>query len=305
MESWTRRSSSGIALITCLVGAIFICAGARASSQVQNGPRQYYLALGDSITYGYQAYKHEADLPPSAYNTGYVDVFAARLREIRPGITVVNYGCPGESTRSFLKGPCLWTEFGEQLHDTFTGAQLAAAVSFLRSHPGEVSPITLTLWGNNVREFVGGCQDEECVQNGAFKFIRELNKDLEKILSELRKAAPDADIIVTGSWDSFIDALEFADPLFQLLNASMAATAAAHRVRVADPFPLFNPQGDLQHEIETLCTLLLLCTSGDSHPSDLGYQVLGNLVWDVSGYGSFGLDQSLTAAARTDQRSLR
>jgi hypothetical protein len=85
----------------------------------------------------------------------------------------------------------------------------------------------------------------------------------------------------------------------------MAATSAAHHVRFADPFPLFNPQGNLQHEIETLCSLLLLCTSGDSHPSDLGYQVLGNLVWDVSGYGSLGLDQNFTAAARTAQRSAR
>ena len=65
----------------------------------------------------------------------------------------------------------------------------------------------------------------------------------------------------------------------------MAATAAAERARFADPFPLFNPQGDLAREIETLCALLLLCTDNDSHPSDLGYQVLGDLVFDVSGYG--------------------
>jgi hypothetical protein len=37
--------------------------------------------------------------------------------------------------------PCLWTEFGEQLHDAFTGRQLDAALSFLRAHPGEVSPL--------------------------------------------------------------------------------------------------------------------------------------------------------------------
>jgi hypothetical protein len=65
----------------------------------------------------------------------------------------------------------------------------------------------------------------------------------------------------------------------------MAATAAAEHVRFADSFPLFNPQGDLQREVETLCALLLLCTQNDSHPSDVGYQVLGDLVWNVSGYG--------------------
>ena len=224
-------------------------------------------------------------LPPTGFDTGYVDVFAARLRELQPGLTLVNYGCPGETTRSFLKGPCPWTEFGQQLHDSFTGSQLDAAIAFLRAHPGEVSPITLTLWGNNVREFVSGCGDDACVLNGAVTVIDDLSKDLAKILKELRKEAPDADIIVTGSWDFVINRLEFADPLFRLLNASMAATAAAESVRFADPFPLFNPQGDLTREIQTLCALLLLCTENDSHPSDLGYQVLGNLVFDVSGYG--------------------
>jgi len=270
---------------------IFIGAASPASSQDGHGPKQYYLALGDSITYGYQAYKHAAGLPPSAFDTGYVDVFAAHLREIQPAIAVVNYGCPGESTRSFRKGPCLWTEFGEQLHDNFSGRQLDAALSFLRTHPGEVSPITLTLWGNNVREFSAACQgDATCIENGAFKFIDDLSKDLAKILNALRKEAPDADIIVTGAWDSFIDALEFVDPLFQLLNASIASTAAAEHVRFADPFPLFNPQGDRQGETENLCALLLLCApESDSHPSDLGYQVLGDLVWNVSGYRALSL----------------
>ena len=39
-----------------------------------DGPKQYYLALRNSITYGYQADKHAAGLPPPAFNTGYGDV---------------------------------------------------------------------------------------------------------------------------------------------------------------------------------------------------------------------------------------
>ena len=288
MGSCDPRSNRSIASIVWVAGVMVISTAYPAASQVVTGPKQYYLALGDSITFGYQAYKHAAGLPPSAFNTGYVDVFADHLREIQPAITIVNYGCPGESTRSFLKGPCLWTEFGEQLHDDFSGRQLDAAVNFLRAHPGQVSPITITLWGNNVREFSAKCQgDAACIENGAFKFIDDLTKDLTKILRALRKEAPDADIILTGTWDSFIDALEFADPLFQLMNASIAAAAAAERVRFADPFPLFNPQGDLQREMQNVCSLLLLCTpQPDSHPSDVGYRVLGDLVWNVSGYGS-------------------
>lgn len=244
-------------------------------------PRHFYLALGDSITYGFQFSK--VGLPPAAFNTGYVDVFAAHLRDMQPGLTIVNYGCPGESTASFITGPCP-TQTVIELHDGYPGSQLDAAVDFLRAHPGEVSPITVTLWGNDVRAFVGGCPDQACVADGADRLFQQVTKNLRIILGRLRGAAPDAEIIVTGAWDSFIDALPFADPLFQRLNAGMSAATIAARGRFADPFPIFNPPGDLQREIQTMCTLTLLCTQNDSHPSDAGYRVLGDLVFEVSGY---------------------
>jgi hypothetical protein len=60
--------------------------------------------------------------------------------------------------------------------------------------------------------------------------------------------------------------------------------AAANRARFADPLPIFNPQGDLKAEIQAICTLTLLCSDGDSHPSDGGYQALAGLVFDASQY---------------------
>src|SRR2546426_3768298 len=77
-----------------------------ASGPVYQAPQAYYLALGDSIAYGFQPAKARAGLPPSRFNTGYVDVFAARLRTIAPKLQVVNYGCPGESTKTFIDGGC-------------------------------------------------------------------------------------------------------------------------------------------------------------------------------------------------------
>lgn len=118
-----------------------------------NPPKNYYLALGDSVDYGYQLPKVLAGLPPSAFDTGYADDFGVRLRRIQPGITKVNHGCPGETTSSFINGPCPWSAAGQQLHNSFTGSQLDAAVAFLRSHPGEVSPITITLWAKDIQNF--------------------------------------------------------------------------------------------------------------------------------------------------------
>jgi hypothetical protein len=52
-----------------------------------NPPKQYYLALGDSLAFGFQLAKFNANLPsvpPSVFATGYADDFALRLRVIRP-----------------------------------------------------------------------------------------------------------------------------------------------------------------------------------------------------------------------------
>jgi hypothetical protein len=147
-----------------------------------------------------------------------------------------------------------------------------------------VSPITVTLWSNDIREFVASCDDFACVEDGAPALVAQISSNLSMILGRLRTAAPDAEIIVTGSWDSFLGALEFADPLFQFLNSSMAEVTASARARFADPFPVFNPQGDLEAEIAAHCTMTLLCSETDSHPSNAGYAALADLVFDASAY---------------------
>jgi hypothetical protein len=97
-------------------------------------PERYYLALGDSIAYGIQPAKVRAGAPPSGFDSGFVDVFSARLRGLAPKVRVVNYSCPGESTKTFIAGGCPWLAEKRQLHDPFRVAQLTAALSFLRAH---------------------------------------------------------------------------------------------------------------------------------------------------------------------------
>jgi lysophospholipase L1-like esterase len=121
---------------------------------VYQTPQSYYLALGDSIAYGFQPPKASAGLPPSAFDTGYVDFLAARLRALAPEIRVVDYACLGESTKTFIAGRCPGRTDVKWLHDAVKGAQLQAALAFLQAHRGQVSPITLTLWGNDLGEIV-------------------------------------------------------------------------------------------------------------------------------------------------------
>src|SRR5512132_3803082 len=138
------------ALVAGLLAAGTLVGLAAEGAAVQQTPKTYCLALGDSIAYGVQPDKVDRGLPPSGYRTGYVDVFAARLRPLSPKIRVVNYSCPGESTVTFVRGGCPWLAEGRKLHDPYSSSQQKVALAFLAAHRGQVGPITLTLFGNDV-----------------------------------------------------------------------------------------------------------------------------------------------------------
>src|SRR5215211_4169277 len=148
-------------ILTATVGLVLLAAlgASAASGPIYQPPQAYYLALGDSMAYGIQPAKVNAGLPPSGFRTGYVDIFGARVRALAPKIRIVNYGCPGETTKTFVSGGCQWLAEKRRLHDAFKGSQLGAAVAFLRAHRGQVSPITVTLWGSDVfEEFSPACK---------------------------------------------------------------------------------------------------------------------------------------------------
>ena len=63
-------------------------AASGAARPVHQAPKSYYLALGDSIADGYQPTR-KPGTRATAFDSGYVDVFAARLRELSPKIQVV------------------------------------------------------------------------------------------------------------------------------------------------------------------------------------------------------------------------
>ena len=130
---------------------------------------------------------------------------------------------------TFTRGGCPTLAEGMKLHDPFRGSQLEAALSFLRAHPGQVSPITLTLWGNDVFPLS---------QKGkrAPRAIASVASHLSSILQQLRGAAPTAEIIVTGAWNPEVDRLAQAEPLYRSLDAAIARVAAASRARVANMF---------------------------------------------------------------------
>ena len=272
----TPEATFGAAMVMGLAVAVILALPGTAAVVSQTGPatpQSYYLALGDSIAYGSQPTKPRAR--PSAL-PGYVDVFAAHLRKLSPNIQVVNYGCPGESTVTFTRGGCPWLAEGGKLHDAFRGPQLNAALSFLRAHPGQVSPITMTLWGNDLAPLS---------QKGkrAPKAIASFASRFEAILRQLRAAAPTAEIIVTGAWNPEADRLVQTRPLYRSLDKAIARAAGVSGARVANMLATFNGSGNLRTQRARLCAHTFAC-KGDPHPTDAGYRAMADAFLAASGY---------------------
>src|SRR4029453_6708946 len=132
----THMRRSTIVIVISVLVLASSAGPASAAAPKFNPPKSYYLALGDSFSFGYQVTRLTTPPDPAAFDHGFVDSLSIYLRSIQPEITTVNYGCPGESTVTFIQGGCPATAQGFPLHDSFSGAQLDAAVDFLRAHPG-------------------------------------------------------------------------------------------------------------------------------------------------------------------------
>ena len=266
--------------LTTLVGAALAIAlsGATATAErsTSQAPQRYYLALGDSMAYGYQPTKRPG-APAGTFDTGYVDVVAARLHTLAPKIQVVNYGCPGESTVTYVRGGCPGLHDGFKLHDPFRGSQQKAALAFLRAHPGEVSPITVTLWGNDLAPISQhGAKARADIAAFAPRFAA--------ILRQLRAAAPKADIIVSGAWNPEADKLARVEPLYRSIDAAIARAATASHARVANTYTALDGSGSLKAQQARLCRLTFYCSKQDPHPTDAGYRVMGDAFYAASGY---------------------
>lgn len=267
---------------------------AAASSPAISSPQQYYLALGDSLAFGFQLVKFDAQLTqygtvsPTAFTTGYVDDFAQRIGSIQPSIQTVNYACPGETSAQFLAvAGCPTYPF--PLHAGYAGSQMAAAIAFLHAHPGQVSPITLDIGTNDVEDMVQQCggyttNSLPCVFTALPGVLAQTSQHLNQIVSALRAAAPSSKIIVMQYYNPIaVDASlgTASDAIVLALNTVIAEAARANGARLADAFTPFN----LGPQPQTLCALTLMCTPlQDIHPNDAGYQVIAQQFWATSGY---------------------
>jgi lysophospholipase L1-like esterase len=194
-RSRNRSIGGSLALVLALVAcaALAPVAGARNAHPVST-----YLALGDSISFGYSEQVFNENFPndsPSYFEEGFTNVFAedlSRGSEVGRGLTLVNDACPGETSNGLIgentllggvastepaghdpQGlgdyhPCAYNNVdGLPLHNSLsTGgqsiSQLEDALSILKEgHPAHpVKAITLNIGSNDELAAITQCKLE-------------------------------------------------------------------------------------------------------------------------------------------------
>ncbi len=119
-----------------------------ADGTTSPAPR-YYLALGDSLSVGFQPNSNGTGIET---DRGYTNrLFALEAKRIKK-LQLVEMGCPGDTTTSLLTGSGNAQSAQQFRCNRKGGSQLKAAVSFLKKHhrPGTVPLITIDIGANDV-----------------------------------------------------------------------------------------------------------------------------------------------------------
>ena len=181
-----------------------------------------YLALGDSLAYGYhqaqfqEELKNKGTVNAANFHDGYVDDFGGALKLLNRKLQIVNDGCPGETTETMIHGSGVGPEFCAGgptgtpfpkafLHHAYAGTQLEDALAIAKE-PG-VGTITLDIGANDILQFLGTTcgfpATSTCTPAQVEAEIGHVTANVGFILGQLRAAAPQAKIIFVSQYNPF------------------------------------------------------------------------------------------------------
>jgi lysophospholipase L1-like esterase len=248
--------------VAALLGLVLTVTPASAS----DGSTRYYLALGDSLAFGFQ--------PNGDFTHGYVQQLSATL----PQLTLQNLGCPGETSATLVTGGKCPYPGG--------ASQLATALAFLRAHPGKVRVITIDIGGNDVNPCVSASGiDLKCFDRG----LLTIAVNLSVTMARLRAAAPYARIVGMTYYDTVLAAYltgpagqalaKQSLTLIHELNGLLNIVFRFNRARVADVAAAFSTDdttivGGVPVNVARICQWTWMCVRQDIHANTTGYGVI-------------------------------
>ena len=158
MKLFTRTALVLTALAVLAAGAGAANAKTKAAKPLPVAPGTRYLALGDSVTFGYM--EGTVVPAPNYHNAatffGYPEIAGAALH-----LKVANAACSGETSSSLINpkaqsngcenspgNPSVGYRTQFPLHVKYKGSQLAFALSYLKAHKN-VSLVSLMIGAND------------------------------------------------------------------------------------------------------------------------------------------------------------
>jgi lysophospholipase L1-like esterase len=289
-EGRADRVGARLLVVTALMAALtlVLAAGAHAatakltpSSPVTRGSG--YVALGDSITFGYQ---EPGVRPAPGYNRpstfrGYPEQLGTALH-----LKVANFSCPGETAGSLINDKSLVFVCENAyrqafpLHVRYQGSQLSAAVKYLRSHPG-VRLVSLMIGANDGFRCETVTADH-CTSPAERKAtLTEITRSVHRILSEVRNRARYRGQIVVVNYFSLDYGSPGVNAQSHALNNAQDAGAKPFHVRFADGYGEFRTATQRFGQKPCLAGLLTQLGSFGNcgvHPSYAGQALLAKAV---------------------------
>ena len=242
-----------------------------------------YLALGDSVAFGYDPtlIKPGEPLPTPDKFTGYPEVVA----NMDAAEYAINAACPGQTSKSFLIGG--WDDNGCEgfrnsigLHTKYKGTQDEFAFSQLKGK--KIGLVTLSIGGNDLLLLQQRCAPpanfETCVGLGLPAVLATYGQNLAQILFNIRyRANYKGTLVIVNSYTPS------ANPLFitavGALNLVMVKASLPFGAKFADAFTAFRLASGLSGDP---CKAGLIIPLGDGtcdvHPTKRGRDLIAATV---------------------------
>lgn len=266
---------------------------ASANSVTGSAANGTYLALGDSVAFGFvPAQAVPAPNYRSAHSfVGYPEDVAQALR-----VRVWNASCPGETTDSMLvtgvvsngceNSPVSSVGYRTQfpLHVQYGGTQMAYALKYLAVHH-HTRLVTINIGANDV--FL--CQEtttDNCMSGAELGgVLQEIRTNLTTIYTEIRNVAHYQGPLVALTYYS----LSYSNPTAvagaKLLDSVIAGVTEAFGGKVADGFAAFQGPSAAFGGDPCAAGLLIKLPDGtcNIHPSPAGHMLLAQAIEGVVG----------------------
>jgi lysophospholipase L1-like esterase len=278
-----RRLLGSVLTVVAVAVASVVTAG--PASAVPIAEHGWYLALGDSVAFGYRPPQvtPPADYLDAANFAGYPEALASVYR-----LKLRNLACPGETTASFLRvrapsngcenAPTGGIAYRQRfpLHTNYPLSQMRRAKNFLTYHP-DTQLVTIDLGANDLF-LCRATTADRCTGADLVATLQQVARNLTTILATLRGADATVPIVVLDYYST-----NYADPtethVVQVLNAFIEAAAQPFHTIIADGYTAFQQAAGPSGDACAAGLLIALPAGGcNVHPSPKGHLILATAV---------------------------